>query len=210
MTLYFVRHGESTWNVEGRFQGRRDVPLSPLGMRQAEAVAAVMASTEHPRAIVSSPLQRARRTAEAIGAACGLPIDIDDRLMEISHGAWEGLLEGEVARRWPIMVEQWHTSPATVEFPDGESLLQVRTRFESFLGEAQAYASPLVVCTHDVIVRLASLWASHQPIERFFAMKTENAAITEIRWEEGVPRLARHNDAGHLGGLRSDLARQAL
>jgi broad specificity phosphatase PhoE len=210
VTLLFVRHGESTWNVEGRFQGRKDPPLSDLGERQARALAQRLASPERPGAIVSSPLARARRTAELIGAACDLPIALDERLVEISHGEWEGLLRTEIAARWPGWLERWQTSPQSVRFPNGENLEQVQARFESFMGDVAERKTPLVVCTHDVIIRLATLWADGQPMARFSALKSDNAAITEIAFRDGLPRLVRANDSGHLDGLRSDLARQAL
>jgi broad specificity phosphatase PhoE len=210
VTLYFVRHGESTWNVEGRFQGQLDAPLSGVGVLQAQAVAQRIARETPPAAIVTSPLSRARRTAEIIGACCGIPVSVDERLIEICHGQWQGVLETDVVRRWPALHKQWHEAPVTVTFPDGESLLHVQARFDSFLADAFAMPSPLLVCTHDVLVRLAALWARHEPLERFFEWKTENAAITEIEVQQGEPRLVRHNDVGHLDGLRSDVAHQAL
>lgn len=211
MRLLFVRHGESRWNVEGRFQGRRDIELSELGVKQAHALAARLAAHGRPAAIVASPLVRARRTAEIVGQACGRAVDVDERLVEISHGEWEGLVEHDVAQRWPAMIAAWHEKPHTVSFPDGESLDEVQTRFRSFATDVAARPSPLLVCTHDVIVRLAALWASGEPIERFFSIMSENGAITEIELEAGSrPRLVRLNDSEHLSGLRSDLARQAL
>jgi broad specificity phosphatase PhoE len=210
VTLYFVRHGESTWNVEGRFQGQLDAPLSELGVLQAQALAERIAAEARPAAIVSSPLSRALRTAEIIGKRCGIAVAVDDRLIEICHGQWQGLLENEVARRWPALYKQWHEAPATVTFPDGESLRDVQVRFDSFLKDALSKPSPLLVCTHDVLVRLAALWARHESLERFFEWKTENAAMTEIEVEHGKPRLVRYNDVAHLDGLRSDMARQAL
>jgi phosphoserine phosphatase len=210
VTLYFVRHGESTWNVEGRFQGQADAPLSDLGVRQAVAVAQRIARESPPAAIVSSPLSRARRTAEIIGEVCRIPVSVDERLIEICHGEWQGVLESDVVRRWPALYERWHAAPVSVTFPGGESLGDVQTRFDSFLTDALSMPTPLLVCTHDVLVRLAALWARREPLERFFEWKTENAAITEIKVVQGQPKLVRHNDAAHLDGLRSDMAHQAL
>lgn len=210
MTLYFVRHGESTWNVERRFQGQLDAPLSDLGVKQAQAVARRLAREARPAAIVASPLLRARRTAEIIGEQCGVPVSVDDRLIEISHGQWQGVLESDVALRWPALYKQWHEAPVTVTFPDGEALLQVRNRLDSFLKDALTMPSPLLICTHDVLVRLAVLWALHEPLERFFEWRVENAAVTEIEIAGSTPKLVRRNDIAHLDGLRSDVAHQAL
>jgi probable phosphoglycerate mutase len=210
VTLLFVRHGESTWNVEGRFQGRQDPPLSPLGEQQARAVAERLAREGRTRSIVSSPQRRARATAEAIATCCKLDVVCDERLVEIAHGEWEGLLRAQVAQRWPDWLERWRDEPQSVQFPGGESLAQVRTRFLSFIDDAPRFGSPLVVCTHDVIIRLAVLWASGDPIERFAGLKSDNAAVTEIELSDGRPALVRQNDVAHLGELRSDLAGQAL
>jgi phosphoserine phosphatase len=208
--LYFVRHGESTWNVEGRFQGQLEAPLSDLGVRQAHAVAQRIAREAPPAAIVSSPLSRAHRTAQSIGEACGIPVSIDDRLIEICHGEWQGLLKDDVVRRWPALYQQWHEVPASTTFPGGESLRQVQARLDSFLANALSMPSPLLVCTHEVVVRLAVLWATQEPLECYFRWKAENAAITEVEVVRGAPKLVRHNDLAHLDGLRSDMAHQAL
>lgn len=210
MTLLFVRHGESTWNVEGRFQGQLDAPLSALGVLQAQALAERISRQMPPATIVSSPLSRARRTAEIVAERSGVAVSIDERLIEICHGEWQGLLKDDVVRRWPALYRQWHEAPATVTFPDGESLLHVQARLDSFLGDASSMTSPVLVCTHEVVLRLAALWASHESLEHYFEWRTENAAITEIEIDRGRPKLVRHNDAAHLDGLRSDMAHQAL
>jgi phosphoserine phosphatase len=208
--MLLVRHGESTWNVEGRYQGRRDPPLSELGEKQAHALAVHLATNAMPRAIVSSPLARARRTAELAARACGLDLAVDERLLEIQHGPWEGELTADVARRWPEMLRDWKTRPETVTFPDGESLADVRRRLESFLADRERFASPLLVVTHDVIVRLATLLATGRSPAHLHAVSGDNCAITEIHYEAGRARLARSNDTTHLGSLRADTGRQAL
>src|SRR6476659_3119309 len=95
MNILLVRHGETAWNREGRYQGRTDIPLSPDGEAQVQALA--LRLTHVPISIaVSSPLSRARRTAEAILAGRPTKLDFDDGLLEISHGEWEGKLSSEV------------------------------------------------------------------------------------------------------------------
>jgi len=205
-----VRHGESTWNVERRFQGQLDPPLSELGLLQAQSLARRLAQESRPAAIVSSPLQRARNTAEIVGERCHVPVSVDQRLIEICHGPWQGELEADVARRWPALYKQWHEMPDLARFPDGESLSDVEARFLSFVEDALVLPSPLLVCTHDVLVRLAVLWVRHLPLSRFSEWRSENAGITEMEVKPGERRLVRYNDIEHLDGLRSDVARQAL
>src|SRR4028118_821913 len=96
MRLILVRHGESEWNRTGRYQGQADAPLSDLGLRQADALANRL-QHEHIDAIYTSPLQRARKTAEAIARFHPhVPFVQDEALMEIHHGVWQGLLATEV------------------------------------------------------------------------------------------------------------------
>ncbi|HXM18749.1 MAG TPA: histidine phosphatase family protein [Candidatus Tumulicola sp.] len=208
--LLLVRHGESTWNAEGRYQGRRDSALSDLGVLQAQALAAALATKERPRAIASSPLSRARQTAQFAAQACGLSLAIDARLVEIDHGAWEGELASDVARRWPEMLRDWKARPESVTFPGGESLKDVLERWQSFRSDLARFESPLVVVTHDVIVRLAALEAAGKGVAGFFEDRSDNCAITEIHYEGQQTRLVRRNDTTHLGPLLADVAKQAL
>jgi probable phosphoglycerate mutase len=208
--LFLVRHGESQWNVEGRYQGWLDPPLSELGLRQAQAVAQRLARVERPSRIVSSPQDRATNTAEAIAQACGASLVLDRRLMEISHGEWEGLLRSEVAQRWPDVLAQWKSDPQAVRFPGGESLEDVRVRWQSFLTDLDVSDTPLVAVTHDIIIRLACMQAQAAPMNAFFNLKVDNGGITELRWQDSELSSVGFNDVSHLEGLRADLSRQAL
>jgi broad specificity phosphatase PhoE len=135
--IYLVRHGQTEWNLERRMQGRKESRLTPLGKRQAAAMAELLAdmtTIEPPAAwrLVSSPLGRARQTAEAIAARLGLPVEIDERLAEISFGEWEGRLRDEVAPLHPELfaTREWLVSP-----PGGETFDDVRARASAWLGE---------------------------------------------------------------------------
>jgi len=216
--LLLVRHGESTWNVEGRYQGRLDAPLSARGRAQAEALAARLqreqaaAGTAQQRlaSIVSSPLARARDTALSCGGALGLEVTVDERLTEISHGEWEGKLRGEVASHWPEMLAQWRTSPQLVQFPGGEMLEEVALRFASFLHDLRLAAGAVLATTHDVIVRVAVLRALGRELSAFNEVQVDNAALNEFSVEGGRLTVVRVNDTTHLGSLRSDTHTQAL
>ena len=212
MKLLLVRHGESTWNVEGRYQGRMDPPLSVRGEQQADALAAYAAAhaASRPKSIVASPLLRARQTADIVAGRLELPVQVDDRIIEVSHGAWEGLLKRDVERRWPEMMAAWRNAPETVVFPGGESLSDVVQRWRSFLSDAQGFPSPLMLVTHDVIVRLAVLEARGKPASQFNSLTAENAALTELDDTSGGLRLVRFNEQSYLGTLRADPATQAL
>lgn len=135
---------------------------------------------------------------------------IDERLIEICHGDWEGLRKPEIAGRWPEMAAAWRQAPQTVQFPGGESLADVRTRWQRFLADVDEDVSPLLIVTHDVIVRLAVLDARGQELSEFNAFTSENAALTEIDFTPGTFYIAYMNERGYLGDHRADPTAQAL
>jgi probable phosphoglycerate mutase len=148
-TLVLLRHGQSVWLAEGRFQGRADTPLSPLGRRQAELAGARLADVDapprlpvpagEPVAVVHSPLARTRETAEAVVAgfvAAGRPappLRPEPGIAEIAHGAWEGLYQREVEERYPAEIAGWRRDPVGVHAPGGEALPDVDGRVRAAL-----------------------------------------------------------------------------
>jgi probable phosphoglycerate mutase len=143
-TLVLLRHGESTYIAEGRFQGQADVPLSPLGQRQAELAAARLADPARspvlpiprrpPHEIVHSPLRRTARTAElaatAIGEQTGSTplLRPDAGFLEIAQGAWEGLHRTEIESRYADLLAGWRRSPLEANAPGGERVVDVAAR----------------------------------------------------------------------------------
>jgi broad specificity phosphatase PhoE len=148
-TLVFLRHGQSVWLAEGRFQGRADTPLSPLGRRQAALAGARLAAPDAPPrlpvpsgdpiAVVHSPLARTGETAEAVATAFLAsgrrvpPLRPEPGLAEIAQGAWEGLLQREVEERYPAEIAGWRRDPVGVHAPGGESLAEVDARVRAAL-----------------------------------------------------------------------------
>lgn len=155
--IYLVRHGETEWNVERRMQGRRESRLTALGRRQAAAMAELLADLValEPSArwrLVSSPLGRARATAEAIGVRLGLELEVDERLTEIAFGDWEGRLRDEVAPEHPevFATREWLVCP-----PGGETFDDVWSRVQSFLAELPPEPERRVIAvSHGVAGRL--------------------------------------------------------
>jgi broad specificity phosphatase PhoE len=145
--LLLVRHGESTWNVAGRWQGHADPPLSDLGERQAVAGAAAL--TVPPDAVWTSDLARARRTAELLAEPHGLTPRADARLRERDLGEWSGLTRAEIEERWPGWL-------AARRSPDGfEADEPLAARALAALREIAA-AEPgatVIVVTHGGVIR---------------------------------------------------------
>ena len=156
-TLVLVRHGESAWIAEGRFQGHGDPPLSDVGLRQAAAVGARLAApTEMPSlpvpdypplAIWHSPLLRASQTAQAIHDArqADAPLRPLDTLIELGQGEWEGLTHDEVRQRWPEQLAAWRADPLHNHAPGGEALadalVRARAARETILGAGDVTAA---------------------------------------------------------------------
>src|SRR5262245_32207641 len=125
--LYLVRHAESTFGAAGRTAGRSDPDLSPLGVRQAAAVGEYLANVRLA-AVYSSPLLRARRTAEAVGRRQDLPVRVDTGLRELDQGELEGLPLTTLAERYAELLARWREDPGVVRLPGGETLAEVQAR----------------------------------------------------------------------------------
>jgi broad specificity phosphatase PhoE len=137
-TIYYVRHGETAWNAEGRLQGVQDIPLNDLGRKQAANSGAILADlfardgrSEASLAFVASPLGRARTTMELVRESLNLPPDqyaIDDRLREIGYGDWEGSTLAQMQAADPNVFARRQADKWTVPPPGGESYAEVQAR----------------------------------------------------------------------------------
>lgn len=209
-TVFLIRHPESTWNRRGRYQGRQDSRLSRLGTAQAELVTSRL-NQARIDGIICSPLQRARSLARSIGRHHGVRPVSDARLIEISHGTWEGLTRAEVEPRYPELYREWIDRPHEVRFPEGESLTDVHERsiplIEGLLGQGDR---TWVVVTHDTVVRLAVAAAKREPLTGFAGVRLENAGITTLVGPSLAGSVRAVNDVTHLGAQRVDLKGQAL
>ncbi len=153
MRLLLVRHGQTDWNLEGRYQGRVDVPLNGAGREQAAQLARDLADRQIDL-LVSSPLQRALDTARAIARGRDLGVRVDPRFREINLGEWEGRLSTEIARDYPDLFPFWLSDPGTVRPPGGETIAEVHDRVIPALEEL-ATANPgrtLCLVAHKVVM----------------------------------------------------------
>ena len=155
--IYLVRHGQTEWNLEGRMQGRMESALTPLGVRQAEAVAdllrdLIVRDPPAPWRLVSSTSGRARATAEAIARRLALPIELDERLVEIGCGEWEGRLRSEVAHIHP---EKFASREWFFGAPGGETYEDVWDRVNDWLAEQPSELDRRIIAvSHGVAGRL--------------------------------------------------------
>jgi probable phosphoglycerate mutase len=152
-----LRHGETTHNAAGIWQGQLDSPLSERGVQQACAAGAALVALS-PSRVVASDLQRAAITGRAVADACGVPIDYDKRWREIHAGAWQGMSGSQVRARWPEEQEKLQRGEDFVRGEHGESVADVARRTAEALEELLAgmvEGETVVVSTHGVAGRAA-------------------------------------------------------
>ncbi|MDJ1172725.1 histidine phosphatase family protein [Roseofilum capinflatum] len=202
--LLLVRHGETQWNRDKRFQGIKDIPLNETGKEQGRKAAEFLKDV-HLDFAVSSPLLRPKETAELIlENHPGVELQLNPLLAEISHGLWEGMLENEIEAAYPGMLAQWQKSPETVQMPEGENLQQVWERaiaaWKSILEFAQPGTTGMVTA-HDAINKAIVCHLFNLDPQYFWNFKQGNGAITVIDYPygaQGKPMLKCHNITSHL------------
>lgn len=198
-TTLLLRHGQTEMSVQGRFAGRGDVPLTDTGAQQAVAVADRL-SARGADLVVSSPLSRARHTAQAVAEAAGAPLVVDDDLAETDFGAWEGLTFAAVMGRWPAQLSAWQ-SDAEVAPPGGESFAAVASRVNGALDRllADHRGQTIVVVSHVTPIKTLICRALLAPPAAMFRMHLDVASLCEAAWFADGPALLRSlNDTAHL------------
>jgi len=196
MLLYLARHGETTYNAEGRIQGQEDTALSELGRRQAHLLALALAE-QGIEAVYSSPLARAYHTARAVAETCRIPLCVDDRLKELHAGVFQNLLASELEARFPEAAARWRSHDPDFRIPGGESRRDLMHRGRQALEAIRAAAYRRVaVVAHGGLLAAALKALLHIPAERN-PFVLYNAALSILDWE-GEPRLLVLNQTDHL------------
>ena len=200
LRLFVVRHGETAWTRERRYTGWRDVPLASEGHVQAEAVARALAANV-PVAIRSSPLERARSTAEAIAKPHRLEVGIEPAFREMGFGDWEGLTREEVSARFPAEYATWREAPHAITPPGGESVAAVAERVAAGVASSrETYREGTVVLvTHSVVIRLMVLAALGLGPDRLWSVDASPGGITELEFSGDWVTVHRMNTLAHLG-----------
>jgi alpha-ribazole phosphatase len=205
MRLIVVRHGETFYNAQDRLTGQSDVPLNPLGERQAVALGDSLA-TEHLDAIVTSDLERTRVTARAIAQNHGLPVQEDIDLRELAFGEWEGYTFDEVLARDANLVSLWRADPSKYAPPGGETVAQLRDRCARALTRWQTrYPEASVVwVTHGALIGVLLCHVLDIDLKRRWQFRHDNASISEIRLRGDRTIIMRLNETAHIRALRME------
>jgi broad specificity phosphatase PhoE len=198
--LLLIRHGRSVWNAQGRIQGRADPPLDELGREQARRLAERLRA-EAVVALYTSPLRRARETADIIGWALDLPVVPDERLQEYDVGDVTGLTWEQVVERYPDVAQRWAEAQEEVEIPGEEGGGPFRARVVAAFGDivSRHADGPVGVVAHGgtlgtYLNHLIGLQAWLSPF-RF-----GNGSLSVVEANPVRPRIVLLNDVCHLGG----------
>lgn len=197
--MLLVRHGQTEWNVNGRYMGWTDEDLSEEGVRQAERLARRIAKWPISE-VFSSPLKRAVRTAEIVAGPHSLLVQRLEDLGEMRIGSWEGMFAGEIAAKYPHLWKVWRTNPRDFQMPGGESLATVRERAVRAFGRIMEGSEGRMVLavTHDVIVKLLVAYCLDVSTDIYRRLEVSNASLTVIEYAGDKHRLRVLNDTGHL------------
>lgn len=216
MKILLARHGETPWNAEGRYQGQVDIPLSEVGIAQANALGARLKDLHIDRA-VASPLSRATRTAQlALGEARAAQLGFDEGLLEIGHGEWEGLLASEIAERDLQRLRDWRDAPETVLMPGagGESLQQVLDRAWPALERAcdgLGTDDTLLIVAHDAVNRVLLCRILGLPLSRLWTFRQAPTTLNLLQGDRvDALEVVRLNDCAHHTPFFGEAKHRAL
>lgn len=182
-TFFIVRHGQTDWNLQRRYQGQIDIPLNNAGLLQAKEIANALSGRQFD-ALYSSDLQRAIQTAQEIAGAIYLPIQKDSRLREIHQGDWEGKLMDEVLQDDPISVGMVYQNPDINRRPGGESIGDVSERIQACLQELSVLhrRKKVFIVSHGLAIATAICINKGIPLTRARDYIPNNCQITEIQF----------------------------
>ncbi len=199
LRLFLIRHGEVEANVDFRYLGRRDDPLTSRGRAQAEALARMLVEAP-PARVLSSPLARARATADTIAARCGVEVEPDDRLVEMSFGRWEGMSRAEVLESDLANLVAWEADPEHVAPPDGESLGDVAMRLTELVDDLRAEPSDgaVALVSHVGPLKVLLCAALDLPVSGMRRLFLDPATVSVVDWGSR-PTVRLFNAHCHLG-----------
>ena len=196
VTVAFIRHGVTAWNLEGRIQGRTDVPLSPAGR---EILAArVLPQELKDMAWVASPLVRARETAAILSGRAIGEIEVDDRLAEMSWGQWEGAVLEDLRQGHGVAMAENEGRGLHFRPPGGESPFEVQARVREWLTEVARAGDDVVAVTHKGVIRALMAHALGWDMTGKPPVKLEWSAVHRFEVaEDGGTRVIELNGGGH-------------
>ena len=202
-----ARHGATAYSVEKRFSGRggADMPLAPIGLAQARALAHELHQRGGADVIVTSPLLRTRQTAEIVAGVIDAPVHVEADFEECSFGEWDGLTFTEVQARWPEHVDEWLAS-TDIAPPGGESFAEVRARVDRGRRKVieEFGAQRIIVVAHVTPIKVMVGLAVDAPLTSLFRMELSPCSITTLAWfADGNASMFGFSESSHLRDVRT-------
>lgn len=200
ITLVLARHGEVSWNVERRFLGHKDLPLTEEGINQAERLAQRLGNEPSLTQTYSSDLQRAVVTAQKVAETRGLEVIRLRELRELDFGDWEGLTFSEIKLRWGRLLDLWFENPFDYAPPGGESMTQLLQRIQRAMEKIlrTSQGGMTLVVSHGGPIRLLTCLYMGWPLNQFWSVPHRHAAISIFRYHGGSITPVTLNDTAHL------------
>lgn len=209
MTKFLIiRHGQSTANLEERYAGWYDAPLTELGRKQAAITTDYILKNYHVDAVYSSDLIRAVETVKEIAARANVPLVKEKALREIDGGEWERKQVEEIAREYPEQAYLWKTDIGKARPTGGESFAELQVRIDSAFRKiaAENDGKTVVIASHGGAIRTMQCLFENVPIEDMRKVPwTPNASVSEVNYENGKYTPVRLGYTGHLGTLITEI-----
>jgi probable phosphoglycerate mutase len=198
--ILLTRHGHVEGIKPKRFRGRAELPLTDLGLRQANLLAERIARQWKPVAVYTSGLQRCVVTGRKIAEACGITSVPLDGLMDLDYGAWQMRIQDEIKAEQPELYRLWHEAPHLMRFPKGESLQELVARTgEGLRLVLERHPNDVVVMVgHDSVNRALLQQLIDQPLAAYWKLAQDPCTLNEIDIIGGRVQVQRINDTSHL------------
>jgi probable phosphoglycerate mutase len=198
--ILLTRHGHVEGIKPKRFRGRAELPLTELGLRQADALAARVARQWRSAAVYTSGMQRCIVTGAKVAQACGIASSVLDGLMDLDYGAWQMRIQDEIKAEAPELFRLWHVAPHLMRFPGGESLqdLVARTSDALRLVLERHPGETVVLVGHDSVNRALLLQLLDQPLAAYWKLAQDPCALNEVDVTGDKIQVQRINDTSHL------------
>ena len=199
MKLLLIRHGQTDWNLLGKYQGQTDIALSGEGIRQADLLAQNF-PVDTLDIIYTSDLQRAFMTAERLAEKFSAPLYADKALRELNFGAWEGLTYQEISERWPQEVKNLFGAPEKLQIPEGETFLMLQRRAMDKIHEIRAEneGKNVAVVAHGAISKAILTALLHIPLHYVWMLRQDNTAVNILRFDDEFVSVELLNGISHL------------
>jgi broad specificity phosphatase PhoE len=206
-SIILVRHGQTAWNAIEVFRGRIDIELDETGLKQAELLGEYLGQREL-KAVYSSPLKRAVKTAEAIARHHRLAVEIAPDLNDMDFGEWQGLSLQEVRIQFDELLVAWTSEPHRVRIPSGESLDDVRQRALTLVNQiVDKHEGTVVLVSHRVVNKVLICALLGLDNSHFWDIRLDTCGMTTFEFTDGRFVLAEHNNTSFLESLKQERLR---